>query len=169
MSIIVPSDFKGENTIAQVGGTVGGVSSTVQWYIDKYEPKFLKELLGTDLYNEFIAGLQEDPIPEKWVELRDETDLKQMIIDYVYYYYMQNQATSTAGMSEVKGKTDNATPVNNVTKMIRAWNEMVEMARLFDLSTETYPSWNRVYWRHWWRGCGWHLPEIYEFKNSLDF
>lgn len=169
MSIIVPSDFKGENTIAQIGGTVGGVDNTVQGFIDKYEKKFLKELLGTELYEEFVAGLLVQPIDVKWTDLRDTTDLKQMIIDYVYYWYMQNQATSTAGMSEVKGKTDNATPVNNVTKMIRSWNEMVEAARLFDLSTDTYPTWNRVYWRDWYCGCNWKLPEIYNFKNSLDF
>jgi len=172
MSIVIPSDFKGENTIAQVPANVGGVSTTVQDFINKYEKKFLLELLGATLYAEFIAGLalpDIDPLKAKWVALRDETDLKPMIIDYVYYYYMLNQATSTAGIGEVKGKTDNATPVNNMAKMVRSWNEMVGMARLFDLSTTDYPDWNRVYWRHWWFGCGWHISEIYQFKNTLDF
>lgn len=169
MSIIVPSDFKGENLIAQVASNVGSVDVTVQSFINKYEKKFLIELLGTELYAEFIAGLEVDPIDPIWTSLRDETDIKPMLIDYIYYWYMVNQATSTAGMSEVKGKTDNATPVNNMAKMVRGWNEMVEMARLFDLSTDDYPDWQRVYWRNWYDGCCWHLADIYRFKNTLDF
>lgn len=157
MSIIVPNDFKGENTIAQVNGSVGGVNSTLQGFIDKYEPKFLRELLGTVLANEFVAGLQEDPIPQKWIELRDETDLKPMLIDYVYYWYIRNEVTSTAGMGEVKGKTDNATRTSSSDKMCRAWNEMYMMARFFDLSTDIYPNFTRQYWRNyynWFYGCG---------------
>lgn len=165
MSIIVPNDFKGENTIAQVNGTVGGVNSTLQGFIDKYEPKFLRELLGTVLANEFVAGLAVTPVEDidpKWIALRDETDIKQMIIDYVYFFYMRNQTTSTAGMSEVKGKTDNATPVNSVFKQDRAWNEMANMARFFDLDVAVYPDFNRVHWRrysYWRYGCG--VSEIY--------
>lgn len=165
MSIIAPTDFKAENTIAQIETLP--VRNLVQSFIDKYEPKFLKELLGLTLYQEFITGLEEDPVDPKWISLRDETDLKAMIVDYVYVYYLRNATTSTTGTSEVKAKNNNSTPVNSIDKQVRAWNEMVNMARLFDLSTETYPTWRRVYWRNWWHGCNWHLPEIYKTINSL--
>lgn len=164
-TIVSPNDFKGERTIAQIGSTVGGVSNTVQGFIDKYEPKFLKELLGDTLAKEFTEGLAVTPVEDidpKWIALRDETDLKQMIIDYVYFFYTRNLTTSSAGMGEVKGKTDNATAVNAVNKTESAWNEMAIMARLFDLSTETYPDFKRVYWRRyrfWYYGCG--ISEIY--------
>ena len=174
MSIIVPSDFKGENYIAQIGANVGGVNTTVQYFIDKYENKFLDELLGTTLASEFRAGLVHvevdpptdpityEPIDEKWIALRDETNLKPMLIDYIYFFYTRFQTTQSAGMSEVKGKTDNATPVNSTFKCERAWNEMAHMARLFDLDTAVYPGFVRVYWRRWstWRyGC--MISEIY--------
>jgi len=174
MSIIVPSDFKGENTIAQVPANVGSVNLTVQGFIDKYEPKFLKELLGTTLALEFINGLipvpfdpptdpvTYEPIDPKWIALRDETDLKQMLVDYIYFFYIRNETTSTAGMGEAKGKMDNATSVNSVFKQERAWNEMCRMARFFDLDTSVYPSFVRVYWRRWnyWTSrCG--ISEIY--------
>lgn len=177
MSIIAPTDFKAENTIAQIETLP--VRNLVQSFIDKYEPKFLKELLGLTLYQEFITGLTPvpvdpptdpptyEPIDLKWIALRDETDLKAMIVDYVYVYYLRNVTTSTTGTSEVKAKNNNSTPVNSIDKQVRAWNEMVNMARLFDLSTETYPNWHRVYWRNWWYGCNWHLPEIYKYDNSL--
>lgn len=165
MSIIAPSNFKGENTIAGINGTVGGVSVTVQGYIDKYEPIFLRQLLGAELANEFVAGLAvlpETDILPKWIELRDQTDLKQMIIDYVYFFYIRNETTSTAGISEVKGKSDNAVSVNSVYKQERAWNEMARMARFFDLDTSVYPNFVRVHWRRysfWWSGC--RIPEIF--------
>ena len=180
MSIIVPSDFKGENTIAQVAANVGGVTNTVQVFIDKYEPKFLKELLGTTLALEFINGLipvpvdpptdpiTYEPIDPKWTALRDETDLKPMLIDYIYYWYIRNEVTSTAGMGEVKGKTDNATRTSSTDKLCRAWNEMSQMARFFDLSTTVYPDFKRQYWRNvysWFYGCG--ISDIfYPINNS---
>lgn len=165
-TIIAPTDFKGENTIAQLEQI--NVSETVQWFIDKYEPKFLLQLLGADLLAEFREGLLLAP-PDNaiWISLRDETNLKQMIVNYVYFYYMQFQTTQNAGTGTVKPKTDNSTQVSGIDKYIRSWNEMVEDARLFDLSTDTYPSWVRVYWRDWYYGCNWHLPEIYRYKNTL--
>ena len=165
MSIIAPSDFKGENMIAQVAANVGGVQNTLQGFIDKYEPKFLKELLGAVLAKEFVEGLAVTPIEDidpKWIELRDQTDLKQMLIDYIYFFYIRNETTSTAGMGEAKGKMDNATGVNSVYKQQRAWNEMAQMARLFDLDIAVYSSFVRVYWRRWSRWCnGCGVSEIY--------
>lgn len=178
MSIITPIDFKGERVIGQVENAT--VRANVQWFIDKYEPDFLKKLLGLTLYQEFITGLTPvpvepptipptyEPIDPKWLSLRDETDLKQMLIDYVYYWYQRNNATNTGGVGEVKPKADNANSVSPAQKMVTAWNEMAEMARLFDLDTATYPNWHRVYWRNWFFGCNWHLPEIYRNINTMN-
>lgn len=169
MSIISPSNFKGERSIAQVEQQQ--VSQNVQWFIDKYEPIFLKKLLGDTLYKEFVDGLNEDQILPKWTDLRDGTDLKAMLIDFVYYYYQNNNLTNTGGVGESKIKSDNAIAASPYPKMINAWNEMVNMARLFDLSTDTYPNWNRFYWRkdidcfvYCHRKC---VPDIYEYKNQL--
>lgn len=166
MSIISPTDFKGERVIAQVENVT--VRANVQWFIDKYEPKFLKELLGLDLFTEFEAGLLLDPIPDKWIALRDETDLKQMLVNYIYYWYQRNNATNTGGIGEVKPKSDNAVSISPARKMATSWNEMAEMARLFDLDTATYPQWHRVFWRNWYWGCNWRLSEIYVDINTMN-
>lgn len=175
MSIITPIDFKGEALIAQIEQ----VFDEVQSFIDKYEPKFLKELLGLTLYQEFIDGITPveilpptvpptyEPIDPKWVSLRDETELKSMIVGYVYWFYQANNITSTVGTGEGKLRKDNAAAASPLQKMVYNWNEMVKNARLFDLSTDTYPDWKRVYWRDWYCGCNWHLPEIYVYKNQL--
>lgn len=171
MSIITPSIFIAEIAIPQKDNYFmnGG---NLQEFIDKYEKRFMIELFGVTFYNEIIAGLGEDPVPEKWQQLVNETDLKEMIANYVYYYWKRDETTQSAGTSEVKTKTDNATSVNSIDKQVRAWNEMVRMVRLFDLSTVTYPNFVRRYWRrydwsYWFEGCG--LPEIYFYINSLGF
>lgn len=165
MSIITPTDFKGQALIAQIEQQ--DVFDEVQLFIDDYEPIFLKELLGLPLYQQFVDGLAQDPIDPKWISLRDETDIKSMLVFYIYWFYQENNITSTVGTGEGKLKKDNATPANPVQKMVRNWNEMVNQVRIFDLDTTTYPDWHRVYWRNWWCGCNWHLPEIYKFKNTL--
>lgn len=40
-------------------------------FIDNNQAKVLKQLLGIDFYNAFIAGLDADPIVAKWTDLRD--------------------------------------------------------------------------------------------------
>lgn len=167
MAIITIHDFKGERNIAQKDNR--GVQELVDYFIEKYEYKFLKSLLGKILADEFLAGLLEDPINIKWTELRDETDLKEMLVNYVYYWYMRNLSTTTGGSSESKSKSENAISVNSKDKQCSAWNEMSYKARLFDLSQTTYPDYVRPNWiiyRYWFRGC--KVDEIYFPINEMN-
>lgn len=176
MSIIAITDFKGEQSIAQQSNA--GVRENVQGFIDKYEPIFLKRLLGSVLANKFITGLVPvpvepatdpvtyDPIDAKWLFLRDDTDLKAMLVDFVYYWYIRDQVTFTAGTGEVKAKNENSVRVSSVDKQVKAWNEMVSMAREFDLDVEIYPDWVRKWYNHGNWLCT--TPEIYLFINSLN-
>lgn len=171
MSIITPAIFKGEITIAQTENNF--MATNVQDFIDKYEPKFLKKLLGVVLAKYFVEGLSVTPstdIDPKWITLRDETDLKAMIANYVYYWYKRDETTQSSGISEVKPVGMNSSVTNSIDKQVRAWNEMVGMTRLFDLDTTVYPDFVRVYWRRyglWYRGC--EIDDIYYPINSLNF
>lgn len=169
MSIITYTDFKGEQNIA---GTENiGTRENLQLFIDKYEREFLKELLGSVLYNQFVSGLAVLPNPDpKWIALRDEFDLKQMIVCYVYYWYIQNQTTLTASVGEVKPNNENSMAAQSWDKQVKSWNEMVKMTRFFDLDTTVYPDFVRTWWRnydYWFCGCP--VSEIYYYKNTLDF
>lgn len=167
MSIITPADFNAENSIGQ--REQPAVASLIQGFIDKYEPLFLKKLLGIDLYNEFVAGLAADPIDAKWLYLRDDTEIKPMLVNYIYYYYLRNQTTLSAGISEVKPKAENARPVSSVDKQVRAWNEMVLAVRPFTLDTSVYPSYVRPHFHlymYWYSGCP--VSDIYFTINSLN-
>lgn len=45
------------------------VGSLLDWFIEKYEEKFLNDVLGYDLHKAFKAGMEEDPVPQKWTDL----------------------------------------------------------------------------------------------------
>jgi hypothetical protein len=45
---------------------IGGL---VDWFIEKYEEKFLTEVLGYELYKAFKAGLQSVTVDQKWTDL----------------------------------------------------------------------------------------------------
>lgn len=56
------------------------ISSLLDWFIEKYETKFLRDVLGLDLYNALKAGLQESTVDQKWTDLIqgvEYTDLNQ--------------------------------------------------------------------------------------------
>ncbi|MES2593142.1 MAG: hypothetical protein V4608_14765 [Bacteroidota bacterium] len=159
-TIITPADFTAELTIAQTENPYQ--HNVVQDFIDKYEPKFLRSLLGLELANDFVTGLTEDPIQTKWDNLRDNTDLKDMMKNYIYYWYKRNENTKSMGISEVKPKAENANAVDGNNKMTRAWNEMVKMNREFDLDVSVYPNWIAPNWFNnyfWHSRCG--VNEIY--------
>jgi len=169
MSILKPSDFNGgEQAIADLSNE--GARQNLQVFIDEYEPVFLRELLGLTLANDFIAGLKVLPEPEdKWIELRDTTDVKSMIKCYVYYWFIRNKVTLTTGTGEVKANNENSTITSAGEKLARAWNKMSRNARNFDLSTVTYPEYVRPYWRNyytWYWGCG--VSEIYYPINTMN-
>lgn len=65
--LIDRSYFIGEINIPNT--TTTAVGGLLDWFIEKYEEKFLKEVLGYDLYKAFKAGLQEIPVQQKWTDL----------------------------------------------------------------------------------------------------
>lgn len=169
MSIITPSIFIAEIAIPQSTNYFEN-GGNLQEFIDKYEKRFLIELFGVTFYNEIIAGYGPPATDPKWTALVDDTDLKEMIANYVYWHWKRDETTQSVGISEAKPKAENATVTNSIDKQVRAWNEMVKMVRLFDLSTETYPNFVRRHWRrydYWFFEC--EIPEIYYYQNTLGF
>lgn len=168
MSLIDATYFKGEILVAQ--RSQPEVQEALQSFIDKYEPKILNVLMGASFYALFKAGLLEDPIDDRWISLRDGTDLKQIIANYVYFWYIRNQATQTVGVGEVKPSTDNAILTSATDKTVRAWNEMVDMCRDFTLDTTIYPEWTSTY-HALSDGClygNYCYPDIFNKINSLN-
>lgn len=125
--ILQPSDFQVDRTIGQIEQPY--VEQAVIDFIGKYEKRFFATMIGDDLYSELNAGIEEDPINEKWLILIDK--LKMAAVDYVYFYYMKNDYSTTSGIGENVPLSENAVHTTHREKMIAAWNEMVELNRDF--------------------------------------
>jgi hypothetical protein len=159
MSLIDETYFIGELNLPNLNEE--SEIERLQLFIDKYEPKFLTELLGYGLYKDFKAGLLVNPVADKWKALRDGGEytysgstfrwngLKQadgsMIANYVYYWWMRNELTQTTGMGEVATKSENSVRVSASNKMTSAWNEMVNqvwaLTSFMNASIVDYPDW----------------------------
>lgn len=168
MSILTPNSFNGgEQNIADISNQ--GVQENLQLFIDEYEVVFLNQLLGEALTSEFLSGLQEDPIPQKWADLKSNSDLLTMLKCFVYYWYIRNKVSVTTGTGEVKPKNENSSIVNAGNKMCRSWNKMVSKARSFTLDTTIYPEYVKPQWRSyhfWFYGCG--VSDIYYPINNFN-
>jgi hypothetical protein len=134
MSLITPNNFEGKFTIANI--TEQYVSDNVQLCIDDYEPKLLTYLLGEDLYNELLAGLEllNKVIPS--------------IKCYVYWKYQEENATQTTGTGETNNNNQNSTQTSPIKKMVDRWNEMVvnnrDVVRFIQDHTSDYGDYYQV-------------------------
>jgi hypothetical protein len=179
-TIVNPDDFVGEINIANTDETA--VIARVNWFIAKYEAKFLEEYLGEELSTAFLEGLAADPIEEKWATLRDK--LKPAIADYIYYFYSNDSITYTSGQGDKKPQSENATNASSWSKMVRAWNEMVKYnfknAKFIRLHPDDYPDFKNegcdyfafyingwFYYDRFYECYGYEAHELYRFKNSL--
>jgi len=144
MATITAASFIGEILIPNVSGTgyaeIANLAS-LNVFIDKYEPLFLKELLGDDLYTAYAAGIAVTPTPEaKWTALKNKIFVNigtsPAIVylspeaNYIYFFFQRNQATVTLTNSEVQTKQENATVISPAQKMIDAWNSMANDTEL---------------------------------------
>jgi len=122
------------------------VSSSLTWLIDELEPKLLTDLLGYELKKLYDAGIaantqiykdirdgkeytNRSSIVTKWRGLAyaDGSAKKSLIANYVYWHHMEKEASASTGTGEKVPKAQNAVNTSPISKMVRAWNEMVCM------------------------------------------
>ena len=107
-----------------------GRATDINDFIETYEPEFLNELLGYDFYEEFINGLSQSVVDQKWTDLKaqivDTSSKKSVIANYVWFrYWQQIQQTSTeTGDKQITG--GNLTAYTNLNKACQVWNVMAD-------------------------------------------
>jgi hypothetical protein len=140
MSLISISDFTGELDIANSNNS--NVIPRIQKFIDKYELKFIKEVLGE--WDEYTEAVEAQPIEEDWQTLQDM--LKPLAACFVYYWYQRDAVTKTTGLGEKVPKGENAEDASPAAKMERAWNEMAagleEVYDFLNRNIASYPGWS---------------------------
>jgi hypothetical protein len=172
MATIDSSYFFGPLTIPQKSDAA--VSSSLTWLINELEPKLLTDLLGYELYKTYAAGIAVLPTPDaKWTDLRDgkeytnrssiltkwkglkytegTTAKKSLIANYVYWHWMEKEASASTGTGEKVPNAQNAVNTSPIHKMVRAWNEMVcmnfELIEFLLSNQSTYPEFVNHYGR----------------------
>jgi hypothetical protein len=131
--------FVGEITIPNISGssvTETANLNTLNILIAKYEPEFMKWLLGEDFYNDYAAGLAEVSPETRWTDLRDKIFVENETLDvgfspaanYIYCKWIKNNHSLTAINAEILPQSENSTRTTYREKYVAAWNEMVRMA-----------------------------------------
>ncbi len=127
--------FTGELLIPSISGStypeVENLAS-LNAMIAKYEPKFLKLLLGETLYATYAAAIAGNPTSGIWFDLNAQiyqtTPFYQSpVANYVYYQFWKTNRTTTLTTGEQKAKSENSDAVRIDRKMEAAWNEMCEL------------------------------------------
>lgn len=139
MSLIDYTYFTGEYLIQNVSGTNPTVTANkalLDKFIAKYEPIYLKLLLGDTLYDQLIAGLAVTPTPDvKWTalkaELVDTTAKTSPIVAYVWNRYWKDQETKSTAMGQSISNKENGFIVSSNQKLVSSWNEAMFEAVTF--------------------------------------
>jgi len=171
MLIIDRSFFVGEIAIPGIENTLDGVGAELDSFIEKYEPEFLFKILGEDLFHEFLIGLTDEPVEQKWIDLSDKlknafgSDLPGHcpIAKYVFWHYIRERSTRSTAIGNVIPNAENATPTTWWPKTVRVWNDMrednYEIGRWLTTRQDIY-------------GYVWHSSfcnhDIYTYKNRFD-
>lgn len=111
------------------------IGSRIESFIQRYEPEYLRKLLGEELYNDFLANGNWDELKEILV---DDSAKVSPVANYVYFH-MVRHSQSTATINGVKNDGD-SNLVNPTQKMVWAWNDMVKQnRRIYMLLCKNYP------------------------------
>lgn len=135
------------------------VPNTFGPYVDQHEEEILISLLGASFYNSFIEGLEEDPIPEKWSDLRDGADyiidthtykwkgMKNMLVPFIYSEWLSDTFDTLTGVGVVVGNPENSIARSPSARISRAWNQFAQTAGTYmpnyrsEFQYGLYPDW----------------------------
>lgn len=139
--IVTISDFVGKYQLHS--GTY--VTTNIQAYIDKYEPRYLRELFGAELYTDFLSDLdQQTNEPKspnfKYVyfpfaedvnvfQLLVSDGIKEMLLGFIYFEYSKDLQNQMTPYGNVQNKSELSNTVSTLSSMI--WTRYNESVRTF--------------------------------------
>jgi hypothetical protein len=168
MSIITTSYFTANLDLP--GRNAVGLSENLTLYISRYEPIYLRGVLGYSLYKLLMTAYDASvaatptPLPQRWADLlngveydvsditykwdglRNSTLLTSPIANYIYFTFRRDTETRTGNVGENKPNAQNADSVTPNRKLVFAWNDMVhqnwQLKHYLDNNTATFPEWD---------------------------
>jgi len=115
-------------------------NTKIDEYIDRYEDIYLVELFGVELYNEFIADLDNNNVPQdvKFTKVFEPFNeqigfslmmsrgIKDMLVGFIYFQYLRDLATQTTNVGVVKPQEQNSKVITAHTPIYLKYNESVK-------------------------------------------
>jgi hypothetical protein len=135
------SDFTGKYKLHT--GTY--VQADIQAYIDKYEPRYLRELFGAELYADFISDIDQQTNEPKspnfqfvfnpfaidqssYVMLVSE-GIKEMLLGFIYFEYAKDLTNQMTPYGNVQNKSELSNNVTSLNSMM--WTRYNESVKTF--------------------------------------
>jgi hypothetical protein len=113
------------------------VTEKINFFINKYEIEYLDQLLGEELSLEYREGIAEVSPEPRWVKLKqkivDSTRKISPIANFVWFYFMRNEASMVVSGGVAVTKKENAVMVDPIYKQTYVWNDMAKMS--FDVKS----------------------------------
>ena len=139
--IVAISDFTAGGKFELHTGTYD--TALLQDYIDRYEKRYLTDLFGVDLYNEFNADLilgggvpteqrfttifEPLSVDYIWTILYSE-GIKEMLMGFIYYEYMKDQISQTTPIGMVTPSGQNSRNSSSLyLQLYTRYNDAVRM------------------------------------------
>lgn len=145
----------------------GVVLEQLNDYIPVLQEKYLDVILGVKLKKQFLEGLEEPVILDKWLRLRDgyvydvsdisyewkgfvRADKISPIANYVFCNLITNNQFRNEGIGETRSKSENSVIITPQYRVSQVWNDMVEMNKtlyhfLNEFESVDYPDWHPDY------------------------
>lgn len=111
-------------------GNAPKLISDLHAYTAKYEPRFLRMLLGAE-----VADRLKD-YPELWPLLVQPDKGTSVIAKYIYFYYSRDRMTFNTVAGEKLKNTENSIRTSPTHRLVRVWNDMVDECRHIVTSIE---------------------------------
>ena len=136
MSLITTQDFINKWELST------GMYSTAKLseYIDRYEPQYLRQLFGVDLYNAFISDLENNVprspnfklvfdelyVDENLYYMIESRGILDMLKGFIYFEYAKDLLNQMTPYGNVQQTAENSVVVNTLQTMMYArYNESI--------------------------------------------
>lgn len=165
--IIDSTYFVNRLNLPQTGNSAG--LAEVQAFIDQYEPEYLQCVLGYDLWQAFINGIDGSGLPEqRWIDLLQGKEFTKQsrlykwpgfapltedgaitklspIANYVFYQFVDERVIDFTLVGNVKSTTENNRIADEAPRLVYTWNRMVDANRtlynFLQANKTVYPEW----------------------------
>ncbi len=99
--------------------------AAIDFSISVYEPKYLLEFMGMELYAEYESTKSDSKWKPLIDKIRNEEKKRSPIANYIYFYHKRDNEIASSDSVDYRPKVDNSTVISNDRRRALAWNDMV--------------------------------------------